>query len=56
MTTIKDLLKDFQNDTIELVLERAGSELSPDEIEENEIKLEDLIDDFINTIKERIVG
>ena len=55
MTTLRDLLKDFQLETISKS-EWISKMQSPDEMEEVEAELEALLDLYIETIKERIVG
>ena len=54
MTTMRDLLKDFQNET-EKLKEEAHLHI-PQDYDEYEEAKEALIDEYINTIKERIIG
>jgi len=59
MTTIRDLLRDFQSDTIVHCLEKDNKpigELSPDEIDDIKEGYEEIIEQYVQTIKERIVG
>lgn len=54
MTTIKDLLRDFQAETVELCEENRQKNAS--DILVLEESLEQLVDEYAETIKERIVG
>ena len=55
MTTLRDLLNDFQTDTIKVY----GKFEYDDEVElspQQEEKLEELLDEFIQIIKDRLIG
>lgn len=53
MTTLRDILNDFQTDTKNLILAREDGELTDEQLKETE---QDLIDAYIDSIKERIIG
>lgn len=53
MTTLRDLLVDFQTETIKLSSDFLETEKTEEEYKED---LENSIDEFIETVKERIVG
>jgi hypothetical protein len=52
MTNLRDLLKDFQDESILIVEEKKLDETTQD-IED---LLEDKLDEYIRTIKDRIIG
>lgn len=53
MTTIRDLLLDFQDETIKIAQRHLAGDTTVDQYDEQQ---KDLREEYIQTIKERIVG
>lgn len=53
MTTLRDLLLDFQDETIKIAQRHLAGDTTVDQYDEQQ---KDLREEYIQTIKERIVG
>ena len=56
MTNLRDMLLDFQADTVRLYETKGQQEITQENMENYEEAIETLINDFIDTVKERLIG